>query len=55
VVLSDEWQAQRRKYLTETGAETYGIPMVPQPAVKDYWGRKLKPGKRVSIGADEGG
>jgi hypothetical protein len=49
VVLSVEWLAERRKYLTDTGAEEYGIPMQPGKANEDYWGAKLYP-ERVSIG-----
>jgi len=55
VVLSEEWLAERRKFLTETGAETYGIPMDPQPAREDYWGGKLESEEKVSIGAHAGG
>jgi len=51
VELSEEWLAARRKYLTDTGAEAYGIPMEPQPVVSDYWGRKLGSAAKVTIGA----
>lgn len=54
VALSKEWLAERRKFLTETGAEAYGIPMEPKPVQEDYWGNKLKRGGTVSIGAHEG-
>jgi hypothetical protein len=50
VALDEEWLAARRKYLTDTGAEEYGIPMEPGDADADYWGDKLHP-DRVSIGA----
>jgi len=40
-VLAPEWLAERRKHLTETGAEKYGIPMDPAPDTKDYWGEEL--------------
>ncbi len=54
VALSKEWLAERRKFLTETGAEAFGIPMEPKPVQEDYWGNKLKRGGTVSIGAHEG-
>jgi hypothetical protein len=41
--LSEEWLAERRKYLTDTGAEAYGIPMEPQPPRHDYWGNPIPP------------
>jgi hypothetical protein len=53
VVLGEAWLAARRKFLSETGAKVYGIPMDPQPVGEDYWGNKLKHGKKVSIGAHE--
>jgi hypothetical protein len=49
VGLSPEWLAERRKFLTDTGAEEYGIPMEPAEAGADYWGDKLDPSK-ISIG-----
>lgn len=39
--LTKEWLAERRKHLTDTGAEAYGIPMDPAPDAKDYWGDPL--------------
>lgn len=53
VILSKKWLAQRRKFLNETGAEAYGIPMEPQPAREDYWGAALISGEGVSIGAGQ--
>ncbi len=53
VKLSEEWLAARRKYLTDTGAEAYGIPMEPAPDNRDYWGGKLGSAWSVSIGAHE--
>jgi len=50
VMLDGEWLAARRKFLTNTGAEEFGIPMEPAEAGVDYWGDKLDPAK-VSIGA----
>jgi hypothetical protein len=55
VELSKEWLAERRKFLADTGAEAYGIPIEPQSAQEDYWGGKLPSGKKVSIGAEEEG
>ncbi len=54
VELSEEWLAERRKYLTDTGAEAYGIPMEPGPVRADYWGNALGASDRPSIGAHEG-
>ena len=51
VELSEEWLAERRKYLADTGAEAYGIPMEPQAVVSDYWGGKLGSAAKVTIGA----
>lgn len=51
VELSPQWLAARRKFLTETGAEAWGIPMEPAHAVRDYWGNKLR--DILSIGAHE--
>jgi hypothetical protein len=53
VELSEEWLAGRRKYLTDTGAEAYGIPMEPEPARTDYWLGRLPLAGRVSIGVHE--
>ena len=44
VALSKEWLAGRAKFLTETGAAEYGIPMEPAPATEDFWGSPLDPG-----------
>ncbi len=41
VVLSPEWLAARAKFLADTGAEAYGIPMSPAPATEDFWGHSL--------------
>ncbi len=41
IELSDEWLAERRKCLTDTGAGVYGIPMEPQPTHNDYWGAEI--------------
>jgi hypothetical protein len=46
--ITPEWLAARRKHLTETGAEAWGIPMDPAPDERDYWGEKL--GRKPSIG-----
>jgi hypothetical protein len=40
--LDADWLKGRRAYLSETGAEAYGIPMEPKPADTDYWGKKLE-------------
>jgi len=50
VVLPKEWHAARMKYLTETGATVWGIPMAPADAAEDYWGNKLE-GDSAPIGA----
>jgi len=50
-VLTPEWLAERRKLLENTGAEKYGIPMDPVPVDHDYWERKVRSLKEVSIGA----
>ena len=47
-VLTEEWLKERRKHLTNTGAEAMGIPMDPEPDTKDFWGNPL--GVRRSIG-----
>lgn len=41
VVLTDDWYAGRRKYLTETGAAEWGVPMEPAQAAVDYWSGPL--------------
>jgi hypothetical protein len=41
IVLSKEWLDGRAKFLTETGAAEYGIPMAPATATVDYWGNPL--------------
>lgn len=51
VVLNDAWLAARRQYLTDTGAEEYGIPMDPEQAKTDYWGDALDPAS-ISIGVE---
>jgi hypothetical protein len=48
-LITEEWLQARRKHLTDTGAEAYGIPMDPDPDTKDYWGEAL--GTKRSIGA----
>ncbi len=48
VPLSDDWLKARAKFLTDTGAESYGIPMHPAPVTEDYWGKKL--GDKIPIG-----
>jgi hypothetical protein len=50
VTLSAEWHAARMKYLAETGATSWGIPMAPADATEDYWGNKLE-GDKADIGA----
>jgi hypothetical protein len=54
VPLSAEWLAARAKYLTDTGAEAWGIPMVPGEVQKDYWGRPLSPKAAPPIGPGTG-
>jgi hypothetical protein len=41
VEISAEWLAGRAKYLTETGAAAWGIPMAPAVATVDYWDRPI--------------
>jgi hypothetical protein len=53
VVLDQDWLRGRRAYLTETGAEAYGIPMDPAEPREDYWGGKLED-SRWPIGPDAG-
>ncbi len=43
VTLDEAWLAGRRKYVTETGATAYGIPMEPAQATTDFQGRPLDP------------
>ncbi|MEK7474952.1 MAG: right-handed parallel beta-helix repeat-containing protein [Candidatus Coatesbacteria bacterium] len=50
VTLSKAWLKGRAKYLTNTGAEAYGIPMAPAEAVEDFWGEPLTPGSSPAIG-----
>jgi hypothetical protein len=47
-VITEEWLKERRKYLTDTGAEAMGIPMDPAPEKVDYWGKPL--GAKKPIG-----
>jgi len=47
-ILTPEWLAARRRHLTETGAEAWGIPMDPVPDDRDYWGEP--PGGKFPIG-----
>jgi hypothetical protein len=47
-VITEEWLKERRKHLTDTGAENLGIPMDPTPDTEDYWGDPVGP--RASIG-----
>jgi hypothetical protein len=54
VPLSAEWLAARAKYLTDTGAEAWGIPMVPGEVQKDYWGRPLSTKAAPPIGPGTG-
>jgi hypothetical protein len=49
VPLDQDWLKERRKFLTETGAEAYGIPMEPAEPEVDYWGQKLDQAA-ISIG-----
>ena len=51
VELDAKWLAERAKYLTETGADKWGIPMAPADATEDYWGQKLVLTEPTSIGA----
>lgn len=53
VVLDPAWLAERAKYLTETGAEKWGIPMAPVDATEDYWGQALGKDNVPSIGAEK--
>jgi hypothetical protein len=50
VTLPKAWLKGRAKYLNETGAEAYGIPMAPAEAVEDFWGEPLAPGSPPAIG-----
>ncbi len=43
VVLPQEWYEGRKKFLTETGAEEWGVPMEPEQATTDYWSAPLVP------------
>ncbi len=43
VEISAAWLAARAKFLTETGAAAWGIPMAPGPATVDYWGQPVDP------------
>jgi hypothetical protein len=52
IALDEAWLKARRKFMTETGAEAYGIPMEPAQASEDYWGKKLNAESRP-IGAQE--
>jgi hypothetical protein len=47
------WLAARRAYLTDTGAEAYGIPMEPSPVREDYWGRPFDPVGATAIGPEQ--
>jgi len=58
IALSAGWRAARRAFLTETGAEEWGIPMEPAgvrdnslDALRDYAGKR--PGSRPSLGVRE--
>jgi len=51
VLLDAGWLAERRKFLTDTGAAEYGIPMEPGDPATDWWGDPLDPAK-VSIGVE---
>jgi len=53
VELEAAWLAERAKYLTETGAEKWGIPMAPVNATEDYWGQALGNDNVPSIGAEK--
>ena len=50
VPLTEEWQKGRAKYLTDTGAEAYGIPMRPAPPREDYRDRPLDSSGGAQIG-----
>lgn len=52
VDLDAKWLEERRKYLTDTGAEAYGIPMEPARNPTDFWGNPI-PSEHPSIGADQ--
>jgi hypothetical protein len=53
VTLSGAWLRGRAKYLTDTGAEEWGVPMHPAQAAEDYWGNPLPAAGPVSVGARE--
>jgi hypothetical protein len=54
VVLDEKWLAERAKFLVDTGAQKYGIPMAPDSqASMDYWEQKIGPNAPVSIGAEK--
>jgi len=50
VELSKAWLKGRAKYLTDTGATSYGIPMAPAEATEDFWGTPLTAGEPSAIG-----
>jgi hypothetical protein len=52
VHLDPAWLKERAKYLEDTGAEAYGIPMQPGEAQSDYWGNELDP-VSASIGPEK--
>ncbi len=51
IVLDAGWRAARRRWLTETGAEAWGIPMEPSDDVTDYAGKPV--GANPSLGVRE--
>ncbi len=50
VKLSKAWLKGRAKYLTETGAGAWGIPMEPAEATEDYWGNPVTRADAPAIG-----
>lgn len=53
VLLSKKWLKKRREFLTDTGAETYGISMEPKAVEVDYWGNPLDSADTVTPGAGQ--
>ncbi len=51
VPIDKEWLAGRAKYIAETGAGAWGIPMAPEEAWLDYWGTALGSQGGIGIGA----
>jgi hypothetical protein len=48
--IDETWLKGRRAYISDTGAEAYGIPMEPLAPDQDYWGKKLDKAAKASRG-----